>query len=182
MLAIVKLTPNLRRLAIMTPLYYDSTHLAPIALANLAHLVVPSLWLTGSPDGGGVSMFSQFPKDLTALYIRGRVGSDEANRVVAHCPALRYVTVRVFATVTTSDLVKFARILVRELKDLLSLELMVLSEQHDALSSKLRGEGEDAVGFEAVNEKASVHVVNDEESEMDLWMSESGSTRPTWAR
>ncbi|KAG8744560.1 hypothetical protein FRC10_009896 [Ceratobasidium sp. 414] len=173
MLAIVKLTPNLRRLAIMTPLYYDSTHLTPIALANLVHLVLPSLWLTGSPDGGG---------DLTALYIRGRVGSDEANRVVAHCPALRYVTVRVFASVLVSDLAKFARILVRELKELLSLELMVLSEQSEALSSKLRGEGEGVVGSEAVNEKASVHVINDEESEMGLWMSESGSTRPTWAR
>ncbi|KAG8721538.1 hypothetical protein FRC08_012203 [Ceratobasidium sp. 394] len=182
MLAVVKRTPNLRRLAVMTPLYHNSTHLTPITLANLVHLVVPSLWLTGSPDGDGVSMFSQFPKGLTALYIRGRVGTDEANRVVAHCPALRYVTVRVFARVSMFELEKFARILVGGLKDLLSLELMVLSEQSDALSSKLRGEGEDMAESEAVSEKASVHVVNDEESEMELWMSESGSTRPTWAR
>ncbi|KAG9081314.1 hypothetical protein FRC07_014555, partial [Ceratobasidium sp. 392] len=109
------------------------------------------LWLAGSPDGGGVSMFSQFPTELTALYIRGRVGFDEANRIVAHCPSLQYVTVRVFANVQLLELTKFAQILVRELKQLRSLELMVLSEQSDALNSKLRGEDLDEP--EAIVEK-----------------------------
>ncbi|QRV73003.1 hypothetical protein RhiJN_01017 [Ceratobasidium sp. AG-Ba] len=163
----------------MTPLYYNSTHLNPLTLPKLAHLVVPSLWLVGLP-GSNAGIFSQFPSDITALYIRGRVGTEEANQLVARCTDLRYATVRVFASVSSTDLVKFTRVLVSELKQLLSLELMLASEQDACLSSRLREEESGKPGSLGW-EKVSVHVVDDD-SEMDMWMNESRSTRPSWAQ
>lgn len=178
-LATFALTPNLRRLAIASPLYYDKTHLSSTLPFNIGDLTVPSSWVGMPPNGIGESILSDFPVSLRALRIRGRVGVEEADRIVTHCPAIRYVYVRVFGGNVLEDLKRFTSVLLDKLKEILSLELTVLSAQEKKVLAYLDGMKQLHTD---VDTKVSVRVNDDNgKDELRSWLDRNESNGPAWA-
>ncbi|KAJ1308892.1 hypothetical protein OPQ81_004579 [Rhizoctonia solani] len=136
-LAVIALTPNARRLAVASPLYYGAAHVSNSLPDGIVDLVIPSLWLGMAPNLMGKSILSHLPASLKVLRIRGRVGAEEARAIVADSPPmLRYVHVRVFGGTLLGDIERFTSVLIGEHQTILSLELTVLPKQEvDVLTS-----------------------------------------------
>ncbi|KAB5595341.1 hypothetical protein CTheo_1213 [Ceratobasidium theobromae] len=178
-LAIVALTPNLRRLAIASPLYYRTAHLSNTLPVDIVDLVIPSLWLGSTPNAMGKSILSRLPTSLRALHVRGRVGAEEARAIVDRSPTLHYVYVRVFGSVVLEDLERFTLVLIVGLKDMRSLELTVLPNQEVDVLAYLSGMGDKHTEVDA---KVSVRVNDDGgENELQSWLACDDANGPAWA-
>ncbi|KAG8759729.1 hypothetical protein FRC11_001514 [Ceratobasidium sp. 423] len=172
-LAVIALALNVRRLAIASPLYYGAAHISNSLPDGIVDLVIPSLWLGVAPNAMGRSILSHLPISLKILRIRGRVGVEEANAIVANTPpTLRYVYVRVFGGTLLGDIERFTSVLIGKRKAILSLELTVLPKQEIDVLSSLSDLVEECVDIDT---KVNVRVNGDGgEGEFQSWLEDCG--------